>query len=122
MLGEQYHGGGAVADECLLAGRLLFGCSGYYNHDAGHTIEFDGQAAFGGKIIHPQVRALIRCVSAPGGVTVLSSNSGLFVVDDCHTRAMLGPSQRERDTLRRFSQWSLCFHSLSLSLPTTQTE
>ena len=26
-----------------------------------------------------------------------------FFFDDCHTRAMLGPSHRQRDTLRRFS-------------------
>ena len=35
----------------------------------------------------------------------------------CHTRAMLGPShrERERETLRRFSPWSLCrSHPLSL--------
>ena len=32
--------------------------------------------------------------------------------DDCHTRAMLGPSHRERDTLRRFSHWPLCSHSV----------
>ena len=41
-----------------------------------------------------------------------------IVFDDCHTRAMLGPSHRERHMLRRFSHWSLC--SLFLSAITTQ--
>ena len=36
-----------------------------------------------------------------------------FCFDDCHTRAMFGPSHRERETLRRVSHWSLCSHSLS---------
>lgn len=29
-------------------------CTGYYNYDTGHRPQFDGEADFGGQIIHPQ--------------------------------------------------------------------
>ena len=29
-------------------------CPGYYDHDKGHVIPFQGRDAFRGKIIHPQ--------------------------------------------------------------------
>jgi monooxygenase len=34
--------------------RFLFGCTGYYEADKGHDIEFPGRADFAGKILHPQ--------------------------------------------------------------------
>jgi monooxygenase len=37
----------------ITAGYVIM-CSGYYRYDAGHTPDFPGLAAFGGKIVHPQ--------------------------------------------------------------------
>jgi monooxygenase len=34
--------------------RFLFGCTGYYEADRGHTIDFPGVGDFKGKIVHPQ--------------------------------------------------------------------
>lgn len=34
--------------------RFLFGCTGYYEADRGHTIDFPGSGDFKGKIVHPQ--------------------------------------------------------------------
>jgi cation diffusion facilitator CzcD-associated flavoprotein CzcO len=34
--------------------RFLFGCTGYYEADRGHTVEFPGKSDFKGKIVHPQ--------------------------------------------------------------------
>jgi cation diffusion facilitator CzcD-associated flavoprotein CzcO len=42
-------------DNPLQSIRFVFGCSGYYDHDKGHEIDFRGRQDFQGKIIHPQV-------------------------------------------------------------------
>ena len=34
--------------------RFLFGCTGYYEADKGHVIDFPGKGDFQGKIVHPQ--------------------------------------------------------------------
>jgi cation diffusion facilitator CzcD-associated flavoprotein CzcO len=33
---------------------FVFNCSGYYNYDAGHRPQWDGEADFHGQIVHPQ--------------------------------------------------------------------
>ena len=38
----------------LMTCNFLFGCSGYYNYDAGYTPEFEGTEEFKGQIVHPQ--------------------------------------------------------------------
>jgi cation diffusion facilitator CzcD-associated flavoprotein CzcO len=41
-------------DPMQLTASFLYGCSGYYNYDAGHTPEFPGIERFGGTVVHPQ--------------------------------------------------------------------
>ncbi|MFF0270788.1 flavin-containing monooxygenase [Kribbella sp. NPDC004536] len=33
---------------------FLYACSGYYDYDSGHVVDFDGQEAFEGQVVHPQ--------------------------------------------------------------------
>jgi cation diffusion facilitator CzcD-associated flavoprotein CzcO len=33
---------------------FLYLCTGYYNYDTGHVVDFPGRAEFGGRIVHPQ--------------------------------------------------------------------
>ena len=44
--------GGHVRYRC----NMLLMCSGYYRYDQGHRPHFDGEAHFGGRIVHPQHR------------------------------------------------------------------
>lgn len=38
----------------ILYARFVFACSGYYNYDEGHVVQFPNQESFKGNILHPQ--------------------------------------------------------------------
>jgi monooxygenase len=41
-------------DSVSLTADFLWSCSGYYDHDRGHTPHFEGQERFRGEVVHPQ--------------------------------------------------------------------
>jgi cation diffusion facilitator CzcD-associated flavoprotein CzcO len=48
------HSADAAAPAVMLRARFLHLCCGYFRYDHGYTPAFDGQADFGGRIVHPQ--------------------------------------------------------------------
>ena len=45
---------GSDASDVELTCSFLYGCTGYYRYDAGHTPDFPGLERFGGTVVHPQ--------------------------------------------------------------------
>eukprot|EP01051_Picozoa_sp_SAG22_P000551 SAG22_NODE_16_length_32723_cov_26.404825_7_plen_580_part_00 len=61
-----------------LEARFVVGASGYYSHDKGHEVEFEGRQAFKGKIVHPQKWA--DEFGSPGGVAAAGYEGKKVVV------------------------------------------